>query len=116
MNRIACAAAGCALLASSAVFAQDIMQFGLPQLKVAAEDAKVRVLHYTPKQGDKTPMHSHLSSVVYVIKGGRIRYTMPDGSVKVATLKTGETLLRPPVTHADEALDAVEVIIMELKQ
>ena len=40
---------------------------------------------------------------------------MPDGSTKVTELKTGEVLLRPPVTHTDEALDDVEAILMELK-
>ena len=30
-------------------------------------------------------------------------------------LKTGAALLRPPVTHADEALDDVETILVELK-
>ena len=95
--------------------AQDAMKYGVAHLKVLAEDDKVRVLKYTPKKGDKTPVHSHPSTVVYVVKGGRARYTMPDGSVHELELKSGETLLRPPVTHADEALDDMEVILVELK-
>lgn len=51
-----------------------------------------------------------------VDKGGRVKYTFPDGSTKVSELKTGEALLRPPVTHADEALDDVEAILTEIKQ
>ena len=41
--------------------------------------------------------------------------TLPDGSTKISELKTGETLLRPPVTHSDEALDDVDSILIELK-
>jgi hypothetical protein len=41
---------------------------------------------------------------------------MPDGSTKIVELRTGEALLRPPVTHADEALDDVEAILIEVKQ
>ena len=67
------------------------------------------------KKGDRTPMHSHPSSVVYILKGGRVKYTLPDGSTKISELKTGETLLRPPVTHSDEALDDVDSILVELK-
>ena len=52
---------------------------------------------------------------INVTKGGRVRFTMPDGSTRDAELKTGNTLLRPPVTHADEALDDLEVILIELK-
>jgi hypothetical protein len=61
-------------------------------------------------------MHSHPSSVVFVVKGGRVKYTLPDGSTKISELKTGEALLRPPVTHADEALDDVDSILIELKK
>jgi beta-alanine degradation protein BauB len=116
MNRIAAIAASLFLVASSTAFAQDAMRYGVKHLTVLAEDQKVRVLRYAPKKGDKTPVHSHPSTVVYVLKGGRVKYTMLDGSTSVSELKTGETLLRPPVTHADEALDDVEAILVELKQ
>jgi quercetin dioxygenase-like cupin family protein len=92
------------------------MQYGLKHLTVLAEDQKVRVLRYAPKRGEKTPVHSHPSTIVYVVKGGRVKYTMPDGGTRVVELKTGEALLRPAVTHTDEALDDVEAILIELKQ
>lgn len=104
------------LLCSSATSAQDVARFGLKYIQVLAEDDKVRVLKYTPHQGDKTPVHSHPATVVYVLKGGRIKSTLPDGSVKIIELKTGDALLRPPVTHADEALDDMEAVLVELKQ
>jgi hypothetical protein len=31
-------------------------------------------------------------------------------------LKSGELLLRPPVTYADEALDDLQAILIELKK
>lgn len=116
MNRVTTLGLSMLLLACPRVFGQDAMQYGLKHLTVLAEDQKVRVLRYAPKKGDKTPMHSHPAAVVYVVKGGRVKYTMPDGSTRVAELKTGDAMLRPPVTHADEALDDVESILVELKQ
>ena len=92
------------------------MQYGLKHLRVLAEDEKVRVLKYTPEKGDKTPMHSPPATVVYVIRGGRVRFTMLDGSTRDAELKTGDALLRPPVTHTDEALDVLDVVLVELKR
>lgn len=103
------------LLAASAAQAQDAMSYGVKHLSVLAEDAKARVLRYAPAAGDKTPMHSHPAMVVYVLKGGRVRYTLPNGTVSVTEMKTGQTILRDPVTHADEALDPVEAIIVEIK-
>jgi beta-alanine degradation protein BauB len=116
MNKIAAIAVLLFMAASSTAFGQDAMRYGVKHLTVLAEDQKVRVLRYAPKKGDKTPIHSHPSTVVYVLKGGRVKYTMPDGSTSISELKTGETLLRPPVTHADEALDDVEAVLVELKQ
>jgi quercetin dioxygenase-like cupin family protein len=116
MNRRIALASRIGLLLPSVLLAQDAMQYGLQHLRVLAEDDKVRVLEYSPKKGDKTPMHSHPSAVVYVLKGGRVKYTMPDGSTKISELKTGEALLRPPVTHSDEALDDVDSILIELKK
>jgi quercetin dioxygenase-like cupin family protein len=115
MNKLVVLIAGAALMASSLASAQDAMQYGVKHLRVLAEDGKVRVLKYTPEIGDKTPVHSHPSTVLYIVKGGRVRITMPDGSTADAALKTGDALLRPPVTHADEALDDLEVILIELK-
>jgi quercetin dioxygenase-like cupin family protein len=100
----------------SAMSAQDVMQFGVKHLKVLAEDSRVRVLRFAPSKGDKTPMHSHPEVVAYVVKGGRIRITLPDGTSTISELTPGEAVVRPPVTHADEALDDLEVILVELKK
>jgi quercetin dioxygenase-like cupin family protein len=115
MNKVAALTVLPFLFSCPTVFGQDAMRYGVKHLTVLAEDQKVRVLRYAPHKGDKTPIHSHPSTVVYVLKGGRVQYTMPDGSTKISELKTGETLLRPPVTHSDEALDDVEAILIELK-
>jgi quercetin dioxygenase-like cupin family protein len=116
MIKIAALTASLLLVSFPAVFGQDAMQYGLKHLTVLAEDQKVRVLRYAPHKGDKTPIHSHPEAVVYVLKGGGVKYTMADGSTKISELKTGEALIRPPVTHTDEALDDVEAILIEIKQ
>ena len=119
MNKVAALSLSFLLFSCPAVFGQDAMKYGVKHLTVLAEDQKVakkvRVLRYAPSEGDKTPMHSQPSAVVYVLKGGRVKYTMPDGNTKVVELKTGEALIRPPVTHSDEALDDVEAILVEIK-
>lgn len=100
----------------TSLFAQDVMQTGVKHIKVLAEDDKVRVLHFAPSKGDKTPIHSHPETVLYIVKGGRIRTTLADGTSIVVELKAGQTSLRPPVTHSDEALDDLDAIIIELKK
>lgn len=116
MKQHAYAAALAFLLFAGAAAAQDVASFGLKFIQVLAEDDRARVLKYSPHAGDKSPMHSHPATVVYVIKGGRVKSTFPDGSTKVTELKTGQSLIRPPVTHADEALDDVELVLVELRK
>ena len=116
MNKVAALTVSFLLFSCPSVFGQDAMQYRVKHLTVLAEDQKVRVLRYAPQKGDKTPMHSHPSAVVYVLQGGKVSYTMPDGTTKISELKTGEALIRPPVTHSDEALDDVEAILIEIKQ
>src|ERR1700724_1015774 len=104
------------LILLTSLFAQDVMQTGVKHIKVLAEDDKVRVLHFTPSKGDKTPVHSHPETVLYVVKGGKIRNTLADGTSTMVELKAGQASLRPPVTHSDEALDDIDAIIIELKK
>jgi len=101
--------------AMGGVAAQDVMLQKLPFIQVAAEDERVRVLRFASPAGGQSQMHSHPETVVVVLKGGRVRYTYPDGTQKVVELKTGEAMIRAPVTHRDEALDPVEAILVELK-
>ena len=115
MKKLASLAIALGLFSSVELPAQDAMQYGLKHLQVLAEDGKVRVLKYSPARGDKTPIHSHPSTILYVVKGGKVRITMPDGSTTDGDLKSGTALLRPPVTHSDEALDDLEVILIEMK-
>jgi quercetin dioxygenase-like cupin family protein len=110
----------CGLMAALAVlsspaFAQDVMRYHVKHITLLAEDGQVRVLRYAAHRGDKTPMHSHPLSVVYVVKGGRLKITLPDGTSTISTLKSGTALIRPPVVHADEALEDVELILTEFK-
>ena len=115
MNKLAAIAVTTALLVPGLGRAQDAMQYHVKHLKVLAEDDKVCVLDWAPKQGDKTPMHSHPATVAYVVKGCKVHYLFPDGTSKDAEIKTGDAVIRPPVTHADEALGDCEVILVELK-
>jgi quercetin dioxygenase-like cupin family protein len=71
MKKVAALTVSFLVSSCPAVFGQDAMQYGVKHLTVLAEDPKVRVLRYAPHKGDKTPMHSHPSAVVYVVKGGR---------------------------------------------
>jgi quercetin dioxygenase-like cupin family protein len=81
--------------------------------KILKEQGKVRVIDYTAKAGDKVGMHSHPAHVVYVLKGGKTKFTSVDGKVTELDAKAGDVFINPPTVHASEHITDVHVIIVE---
>ena len=103
-------------MASSYAFAADVCSVAPEHCKILKEDAKVRVIDFTAKKGDKLPMHSHPAFVVYIIKAGKTKFTLADGTTKEIASKDGEAQINPPVTHSQEHLEDVHAILVEFKQ
>ena len=101
---------------SYSIATDDLCSVAPANCKVLKEDAKVRVLEFTAKKGDKTPMHSHPAYVVYIVKAGVSRFTLPDGTSFVRNPKDGEAFINHPVTHSEECLEDQIAILVELKQ
>ena len=112
---IALALAMGAFVVPSAHAADDGCAVAPQHCKILKEDAKVRVVDYTAKKGDKVPMHSHPAHVIYVIEGGKTKFTMPDGTTKEIDAKAGEAMINPPTTHSSEHLTDIHVVIVEMK-
>ena len=102
--------------ASYSVAAEDLCSVAPGNCKVLKEDEKVRVLEFVAKKGDKTPMHSHPAYVVYIVKAGVSRFTLPDGTSFVRNPKDGEAFINAPVTHSEECLEDQIAILVELKK
>jgi beta-alanine degradation protein BauB len=97
--------------------ATDLISLAPDHCKLLKENDRLRVYEYTARKGDKVAMHSHPAHVVYLIKAGKTQFTLQDGTKpKPAELKDGEALINPPVTHAQEHLEDVRAILVELKQ
>lgn len=101
---------------SAGAFAQDAAKVAPDVFKVLAENDKVRVLEVKGKKGDKAAMHSHPAMVIYIVEGGKTRFTNADGTVRESAGKTGDVLLRDPVTHSQEHIEASYAIVVELKK
>jgi quercetin dioxygenase-like cupin family protein len=97
--------------------AQDAVKVSPDAFTVKTDNAKVRILEYHSKPGQKEGMHSHPANIVYVVAGGKIRYTSPDGKTQDVEMKTGDTMYREPTTHSVENIGKTNVksILVELK-
>jgi quercetin dioxygenase-like cupin family protein len=107
------------LAAASSAFAEeykDTCAVAPKNCKILKEDDNFRVIDYTAKKGDKVAMHAHPAHVIYVIEGGKTKFTMPDGSSKVLETKAGDALINLPTVHASEHESDLHVIIVERKK
>jgi quercetin dioxygenase-like cupin family protein len=106
------------ILGVGAARAQDAAVVNAKTIKVKVDNDRVRVLEAELQPGDKEQMHSHPSSIIYVIAGGTIRNHAADGKTTEATLQTGAVIYRDPVTHWAENIGTapIHMIVVELKQ
>lgn len=97
--------------------ATDLLSLAPDHCKLLKENDRFLVYEYSARKGDKVAMHSHPAHIVYLIKSGKTQFTLLDGTKpKPVELKDGEALINPPVTHAQEHLEDVRAIIVELKR
>ncbi|MFZ1135377.1 MAG: hypothetical protein WAN69_10540 [Candidatus Korobacteraceae bacterium] len=102
-------------LACSTALTQDVVTVsGGPEThKVILENAQVRVLDVHVQPGQKVAMHSHPASVVYYVTDAKIKFTLPDGTSRVAEAKAGTASWRDPGTHAVENVGTSELHLVQ---
>ena len=108
---------GATAVSSSTSSVQDPVKLSPQYYKVLLENDEVRVLEFRAKPGEKEPMHSHPSAVVYNFEGFKVRSTV-DGKTQEVIGKGGEALWRPPITHSFENIGETDVhaLVVELKR
>lgn len=85
---------------------------------VIYEDDKMRVLKVTVPQGATGEMHWHPHNINYILSGGTLEFTKPDGSVVIVDLQEGKvTSATIDSSHAvkNTGNSTVETIQVELK-
>ncbi len=85
-------------------------------VKVKLENDFVRVLEFISEPGDKEDWHTHPAFVVYIVNGGTLRITSPDGTSVDEEFKAGDIRYREPRTHTTENVGKtpLHAIIVEL--
>lgn len=104
------------IFATFSVNAQDFVAVAPSHSKVILENAKVRVIEFRAKAGDKIPSHSHPPHIAYGLADGKAIFTLPGGGTRNAELKAGQGVYSESVTHSQEHITDAHVLIIELKQ
>jgi quercetin dioxygenase-like cupin family protein len=106
------------VIACNASAQDDILKVAPKTNKLLLDNSHVRVIEGSLMPGEKTAMHHHPGHMIYFLSGGRVRFTLKDGSKKEVTSKTGETRWNEAVDHEAENIGATTVryLIVEPKE
>ena len=106
-----------AALGTSA-FAQDPVPLYPDNYKVLLENDRVRVLDFQLKKGAKENFHQHPAAITYVLAPFKIRFTFPDGTMRVREAKAGEVFFGEALVHASENIGETDAhgILIEMKK
>ena len=85
--------------------------------KIILENDKVRVLDVVVRPGEKAEMHTHPANVSVVLNGGKMQFTLADGTLKEVNLVSNAVSFSDPSQHIVENIgtETVRVIQVELK-
>jgi quercetin dioxygenase-like cupin family protein len=89
--------------------AEDAAKVAPHVYKVVFENERARVLEVRMKAGESTAIHSHPDYVVYLLSGGKVRFTSPSGESAEVELPAGASMWRKAEEHATENIGTTEV-------
>jgi beta-alanine degradation protein BauB len=85
--------------------------------KVKIEYARVRVLEYKDRPGEKTHQHSHPAFVLVALSPFKRKVTLPDGKAMIREFKAGDVFWSDEQTHIGENIGELptHVLMIEMK-
>ncbi len=109
--------AGLWVTSTVSAHAQDAVKVDPKHYKVELENDQVRVLRINYGAGEKSVMHSHPASVAVFLTDGHVKFTLPDGKTKDASVKAGSVQWEAGGAHLPENVGdkPFELILVELK-
>jgi ketosteroid isomerase-like protein/uncharacterized RmlC-like cupin family protein len=95
----------------------DALKVDPAHYKLVAEGAAARVLRVGYAAGEKSQTHSHPDTVLVVLSGGKVRFTLPDGKTEDSDIPTDAAQYSPATTHtpANVGTSKLDAILIELK-
>ncbi|HLD63969.1 MAG TPA: hypothetical protein VI913_03700 [Candidatus Peribacteraceae bacterium] len=82
---------------------------------VVFENETFRVLDVKVPRQAVTAMHSHPKNICYVLAGGTLRFTLPEGSIDDLQLKIGQVTSSNGGAHIVENIGSTEVHVIQVE-
>lgn len=86
--------------------------------KKVFENERVRVMEVTFQPGQKIAPHTHPDHFLYVLSGGKLTISKPDGTSMVADVMPGQVMWINAETHSavNSGTSVVKLLVNELKE
>jgi hypothetical protein len=100
------------------IFGQDPIQVAPNNYKVVFENARVRVLSFHARPGEKWGLHAHPDAVVVSLDQYKVRNVVPGAEPTVREAKRGDVAWIPARSHTGENIGETDMdcILVELKE
>jgi len=82
--------------------AEDAAEVAPHVYKVLFENERVRMLEVNMEPGDSSEMHSHPDYLVYMLDGGKVKFTTTSGETAEVELTAGTVMWREAEEHATD--------------
>ncbi len=120
MNKLLRFTAIVVLVMGSAVAlrAEDPLKVAPDMYSLIYENNRVRVMQVVFKPGQSIAKHSHPDHFVYVLEGGKLNISHPDGTSGDNDLKVGQVIWIPAETHWAKNVGPTQIrlLVSELKE
>jgi len=85
--------------------------------RILVENEHVRVLDFQLRKGATEETHEHPRHVAVFLTDVKIRFTLPDGTVRVREARAGDVAYSEPTAHASENIGSTDAhgILIELE-
>ncbi len=102
---------------SAAASAQDPVPLYPENYKVLYENDRVRIVDFRLRKGATEKSHAHPAHVAVFLADFKIRFTLPDGQMRMREAREGEVAYSEPTVHASENVGGTDAhgILVELK-
>jgi len=108
---------GAVVAASATTPTMDPVKLSPQYYTVRLDNARVRVLEFRLKPGQKEVMHSHPPGIVFALADATVRTYLPDGTSVAYPSRKGDVMWREAVAHSGENVGSTEAhyLAVELK-
>ena len=83
--------------------------------KVLLDNDRVKIVEIRMSPGEKMPMHTHSAYVAYIMNPAKVKFTLPDGSSRIAEFAKGQVNYSDGITHEIENIGSTDVLNLDIE-